>query len=101
MVVFKKAAGGGYEERLHLRHCIIKYQGAPFGVVCHALLLALKKPCAVKKCKTVFISGKMSRYPVHDNADAGIVQNVNKFGKFVGIAVARGGSIVTRHLIAP
>ena len=101
MVVFKKAACRGDEKRLNLRHGIVKNERAPLGVVCHTLFLALKQPRAVKQRKPVRIPGKVRRYPVHDNTDAGIVQDIDKFGKLVGCAVACGGSVVARDLIAP
>ena len=101
MVVFKEKAGRGDEKRLHLGHVVVKYQRAPLGVRGHALLLAFKKACAVKLGKAVLIARKMRRDPVHDNADAGIVHDVDKLGKLVGRSVAARRSIVAGDLISP
>ena len=43
----------------------------------------------------------MRGHPVHDNADAGMVQLVHKVFEIVRAAVARGRGVIPRDLIAP
>ena len=101
VVFLEEFAGRRNEEALHLIRRVVEHQRSPFGVLRHAALLALEEGSAVKIGKPVFVLRKMRGHPVHDNADAGMVQLVHKVFEIVRAAVARGRGVIPRDLIAP
>ena len=101
MVLLKEQAGGGDQEALHLVGGIVEDQGAPVGMLGHALLLALKLVGAVEAGQAVLVLGEVGGYPVNDHADAGGVKGVHHALEVVRVAVAGGGGVVAGNLIAP
>ena len=101
VVLLEKFAGRGDQEALHLVGGIVEDQRAPLGVVGHALLLALELRAAVETGQAVLVLGEVRRHPVHDQADAVLVELVHQIAEIVGVAVAGGGGVVARHLVAP
>ena len=101
VIFLEEFAGRRNEEALHLIRRIVEHQSSPFGVLRHAALLALKEGSAVKIGKPVLVLREMRGHPVHDDADAGVVQLVHKVFEIVRIAVARGRGVIPRDLIAP
>ena len=101
VVAVKKQHRRRDEKALHLRHGVVKNERAPFRVLGHARLLALVEPRAVKAREPVCVLRKVRRDPVHDHADAGAVELVDKIHEVLRRAVAAGGGVVPRHLIAP
>ena len=101
VVAVKKQHRRRDEKALHLRHGVVKNERAPFRVLSHARLLALVEPRAVKARESVRVLRKVRRDPVHDHADTGAVELVDKIHEVLRRAVAAGGGVVPRHLIAP
>ena len=101
MVFLKEEAGGGYEEALHLIGTVVKDKGAPVRMLGHALLLAFVEVGAVKAGQAMLIPGEVGRHPVYNDAYAGGMESVYHTFEVVRVAVAGGGSIVARHLVAP
>ena len=56
---------------------------------------------AVKARQTGFVLGEVRRDPVHDDAQARLVEFVDKAHEILRGAIARGGGEVARHLVAP
>ena len=101
MVLLKEQAGGGDQKALHLVGGIVEDQGAPVGMLGHALLLALKLVGAVEAGQAVLVLGEVGRDPVDDHADAGGMEGVHHALEVVRVAVAGGGGVVAGDLIAP
>ena len=97
----EELAGRGDKEALHLRARVIEDQCAPLRVLGHAALLALKERRTVEHGKPVRVLREVGRYPVHNDADAGLVHGIDEVLEVVGVAVSRGRGVVARDLIAP
>ena len=101
MIAVEKRHGRRDEKALHLRHCIVENERAPLRMLGHARVLALVEPRAVKAREPVRVLRKVRRDPVHDHADSGAVERVDKVHEVLRRAVAAGGGVVPGHLIAP
>ena len=56
---------------------------------------------AVKLEKTCGILWKVGRYPVEDNGNAVLMENVYHFHELSGSTIAGGGGIIANYLISP
>ena len=56
---------------------------------------------AVKAVEAELILGEVGRHPVHDDANAGLMELVHKGHQVFGGAVAAGGGKIARDLVAP
>ena len=101
VIAVEKRHGRRDEKALHLRHFIVENERAPLRVLGHACILALVEPRAVKAREPVCVLRKVRRDPVHDHADAGTVERIDKVHEVLRRAVAAGGGVVPGHLIAP
>ena len=101
VIAVEKRHGRRDEKALHLRHCIVENERAPLRMLGHARVLALVEPRAVKAREPVRVLRKVRRDPVHDHADTGAVERVDKVHEVLRRAVAAGGGVVPGHLIAP
>lgn len=75
--------------------------GAPVRVFSLAGVLVFIETGPVVAGQSPGISREMGRHPVDDDADAGLVEGLDKFHEIAGCAVPRGGGEVARCLIAP
>ena len=96
MVGLDPVQGVGDQEAAHLTAGEVELVGTPVGVN-----LVLVEHLAVEGGKTVGVGAKTAGDPVHDHANAGLVAGVNKVHELVRVAVARGGRVVARGLVAP
>lgn len=90
-----------YQIVVHLGPSVIVDQCSPVGMEALTGILMLIQACAVKAGQSMGISGKMSRHPVQNHADARLVQFVDKIHKVLGAAVPGSGCIITDDLVPP
>ena len=74
---------------------------APLDVLAQARIGVLEQVRAVELREAVRILREVRRHPVHEHADAGLVQPVDEALEVVRRAVARGRREVPEHLVAP
>ena len=86
----------GDQEALDLAAAEVELEGAPVGV-----LLLLEELLAVEVDEAVLVTAEAAGDPVEDDADALLVAGVDEVLELLGVAVARGGGEVARHLVAP
>ena len=68
----------GREKIAHLVPSIIENQGAPILVRALARVLVLVKRRAIEMRQRPIVPWKMRRHPIHDDADARLVQGVDQ-----------------------
>ena len=93
--------GAGYQEIAHLVATVIKNQRTPFLVLTDAWISMFIQEITIKVCQAVVIFWKMSRHPVQNDANSVLMTAIHKSPELVGLAIATGGGIPTRHLIPP
>ncbi|MPN10435.1 hypothetical protein SDC9_157730 [bioreactor metagenome] len=101
MELFEPEHRAGEQKRLYLRLFKVEQQRAPLRHVAAPGIGVLKKRRAVEEPQPVRVAREMRGHPVHDNPNAHAVRAVNEVHQLFRLAVARGGGVVTRHLIAP
>ena len=101
MVLLQPVQCAGDQEALHLAAAEVKHHGAPLLMFTALRVRVLVAGLAVKVVQAELVLREVSRYPVHDHADAGGVQLVHKGHKVLGGAVAAGGCKIACDLIAP
>ncbi len=75
--------------------------GSPVGLFAAPRIGMLVQRCAVEAAQRPDVAGEVRGNPVHDDADAGLVQLVDEMAEVVGITEARRRGIVGGHLVAP
>ena len=93
--------GAGDKEALHLGASEIKNAGAPVLVLPLGGIAVFIAACTVIFVKAELIFGEVRRHPIHDDADACLVQGIYQRHEIVRGAVAAAGGVIARHLIAP
>ena len=101
VIFIQPVEGIGPEEIGHLVHLIIEDLGTPVRVLSLAGVRMLVQRLSVKIRKAVSISREVGRNPVQNDADALLVQIVDKIHEFLRAAVAGGGGIVAGYLVTP
>src|SRR5258705_13686094 len=101
MVFVEPKQGVANEEVFHLIAAIIKDERAPVHVLAKARVFMFVETGAVIARKTVGILGKMTRHPVEDHSDAGLMATVHEITELVGISVPAGRRVKVDDLIAP
>ena len=101
MVGFQPEYRRRYQKADDLGTAEIEQAGVPLGHFAALGILALKERRAVKLSQREAVLGEVRRNPVHDDADAPLVQRVDQEHQVVGRAVARGRGKVARRLEAP
>ena len=101
MIFFKPEYRAGNQKADHLVAPVVKYKRSPLLVFPFARVAVFVARRAVKPCKPGLVLGKMSRHPVHDNADARLVALFDETHKFLRFPVARSRGEISRHLIPP
>ena len=91
----------GDEEGADLVAAEIEYAGTPFLMLALAPVGILIGRRAVKAVETVGVLREMGGNPVHDNADAVLMEYVDELHEVLRLAVTRGRRIVAADLIAP
>ena len=91
----------GDEEGTDFVAAKVEYAGAPFLVLALAPVGIFIGRCAVKAVQTVCVLGEVSRNPVHNNADAVLMHDIDELHEVLRLAVTRCGSVVTADLVAP
>lgn len=89
------------EEVLDFVAAQVENVGAPVWVFALARVGVLVAGCAVEAAEGVCVLGEVCRNPVQNHADFSLVAEVHKVAELVRGAVAAGGGIVARHLVAP
>ena len=101
MIEFIPVKGIGNQEVLHLRLPIIKNLGSPVGMLSQPGIRMFITGLSIEIGKAMRILWKMCRYPIENDSDAGLMQNVHHFHKVLRTAVTGGRRIVACHLIPP
>ena len=101
MVLLQPEQGAGDQEGLHFGHAEVEHHGAPFLMLAAPGVGVFIAGQAVKIIQAVAVLGEVCRHPVHDHADACLMQLVYKGHEILGCAVAAGGGEIARYLIAP
>src|SRR6185312_5565538 len=89
------------QEIPHLVAAVVENVSAPIGMLALARLEMFVKRGAVEAPKGKCVFRKMSWDPVHDHADAALVQIIDQKTKVVGRSITRGGRKVVADLITP
>lgn len=89
------------EEVAHLAAAEVEDVGAPVGLLAAAGVGMLVHGHPVEPAERPLVLGEVRRHPVHDHADARLVQPVDEVAQVVGRAEAGGRREVARHLVAP
>ncbi|MPM58991.1 hypothetical protein SDC9_105828 [bioreactor metagenome] len=93
--------GVGDQEALHLVAAEVEDVGAPVRVLAQARIGVLVQGGAVEPAQCPLVLGEVARHPVHDHADAGLVQPVDQEAQIVGRAELRHRGEVAGDLVAP
>ena len=93
--------GVGDQEGANLRLAVVKGQGAPDGELPAQGVAVFIEGRAVEPAHGKGVLGEVGRHPVQDYADPRPVQGVHEGAEIIGRAVAAGGGVESRHLIAP
>ena len=80
---------------------VVEDERAPIGVCAAPRILVLVERRAVEADERELVAREVRRNPVEDHAETAGVQPIDEGAELVGRAVARGRSVVARHLIAP
>ena len=91
----------GNEEALHLVAAVVEDVGAPVFVLALARVSVLVECGAVESAEAEGVLGEVAGHPVHDDADAGLVEAVDEVAQIVGLAEARRGGEVAGDLVSP
>ena len=94
-------AGAGKQESAHFVPLVIEDQRAPVAVLGLARIVILVQCGAVEIRQPMCVAREMSRHPVEQHADAGLVTLVDELTQLIRGAVAAGGREVAGGLIAP
>ena len=89
------------EEGAHLVASVVKDVGAPVGVLSLPGVGILVGGGAVKVIEAELVPGEVGGDPVHDDADARLVQLVHEVHEVVGGAEAAGGGKVAGDTGSP
>ncbi len=93
--------GVGVEEVAHLAPTEVEDVAAPLLVPAALGVGVLVERGAVEAGQRPLVGGEVAGHPVEDDADAGLVQPVDEQPEAVGVAEARVGGEVRRHVVAP
>ena len=91
----------GDQEVAHLGPAEVEHIGAPVQLLTAVRVGVLVERGAVEAAQRPGVLREVGGHPVHDHADAGLMQPVHQVAEFVGRAEARRRRVVRRHLIAP
>ena len=91
----------GVEEVAHLVAAEVEDVGAPLLVPAALRVGVLVERGAVEAGQRPLVGGEVAGHPVEDHADPGLVQPVDQALEAVGVAEARVGREVGRHVVAP
>ena len=86
---------------LYFRFSIIKNLCSPVRMFPEPRIRVFITRFPVELTQSVTVFRKMSRYPIQNHADAGLMQNIYHFHKSLRTAMSGGRRIVSRHLISP
>ena len=89
------------EEIVDLVAAEIENQRAPILMRALARVFVLVQRRAIEPRQRPVVARKMRRHPIHDDADAGLVQRVDQKLKIVRRAVAAGRRVKAGDLVAP
>ena len=101
MVLLQPEEGVRDQEIFYLIAPVVEDQSPPVPVLPESRILVLVEGRAVEARQTVGILGKMSRHPVKDHADSGLMERIDEMTEFVGGSKAAAGGKEIHHLIAP
>ncbi len=89
------------EEVRHLVLTVVEGQGAPVRVARKTWIRILIETRPIELCKAPAVPWEVRRYPVEDDADAGLMHVVHEVHEVLRCAVAARRCVVAGHLIAP
>ena len=89
------------EEVRHLILTVVEGQGAPVRVARETWIRILVEACTIELCKSPAVPREVRRYPVEDDADAGLMHVVHEVHEVLRCAVATRRCVVAGHLIPP
>ena len=101
VVLVKPEQGVGRQKIGDLGAAVVVDQGAPFHVTALARVGVLVKVGAVEPDKTVLVLGEVSRHPVKNDADAGLVAGLYEGAKVVGRTETAGRRKQADGLVSP
>ena len=91
----------GDEEVAHLGTAVVEHERAPLRVLAPAGVGVLVQGLAVERGQRPGVLGEVGRDPVHDHADARLVERVDQVPEVVGAAEPAGRGVVPGDLVAP
>ena len=91
----------GDQEVAHLGAAEVEDVGAPVELLAAAGVGVLVERGAVEAAQRPRVLGEVRGHPVHDHADAGLVQRVDQRPEVVGSAEPRCRRVVRRDLVSP
>ena len=101
MILLEPEESIGNEEVSHLVATVVENQRPPFPMLSKPRILMLVEGGAVEAGEPVGILGKMTRHPVKNDADAGLMQAVDQKTEFIGRSEPAAGRKEIHHLITP
>ncbi len=101
MELLEPVAGAREQEAAHFVALVVEDQRAP--VACSPLRgsCVFVQRGAIEARQAVGVAREMSRHPVEQHADAGLMALIDEIAQVVGRAVAAGGREVAGGLVAP
>ena len=93
--------GVGDEKVAHLAAAEVEDVGAPVRLLTTTGVGMLVQGLAVEPAERPLVFGEVRRNPVHDDADAGLVEPVDQVPQVIRMPESRRGGVVAGHLIAP
>ena len=101
MELLDPVQGIGNQEVLHFVHLVVKYLGAPVGMLALSGIRILIQRLAVEVRQTMGVLGKMGRNPIQDDTNLLLMQVIDQIHEILRAAMAGGGRIVAGHLVTP
>ena len=101
VVLVHPEAGVGHEEVAHLAPAEVEHVGAPVGVLAAGRIRILVQRRAVEAAEGERVLREVRGHPVHDHADAGLMELVDQILELVGRAEAGVHGVVAGDLVAP
>ena len=89
------------EEVRHLVLPIVEGQGAPVRMARETWIRILIEPRPIELCQPPAVAREVRRYPVEDDADAGLMHIIHEVHEVLRCTVAARRRVVAGHLIAP
>src|ERR1700675_1857969 len=101
VIFIKPKQSVGYQIIADFIAAVVIDERAPIELCSLAGVGVFVEVSAIKLSETVRVAREMSRSPVQDDSDAGIVTTIDKIHEIGGASIAARGGVIAERLVAP